>query len=497
MASRGKRDLNDVAVREFIKSYGRKYGLQDSDIGYYTDDSLGDTGMMVTIGGIPVGVPSYLEDGVSYMNQDLLQAAIDKAAEQLGLQNQYETPEYNIPEYQAPEHYQDPEPYQAPEPYKAPEAPTAYTSPYADKIDALLAEIMSPASFSYSADTDPAFQAYKAAYNREGDRAMKNAIAESSGITGGRLNTWAVSAAQQAQDYWNSRIMDVIPQLYEAAYSKYRDSLNDKRTNLGLLSQLDNTQYGRYRDTVADYQDARNFGYAQYLDERNFGRQNYEIDRAFDRANYETDRAFDRSNYEADRAFNRNIYESDRAYDRGVFESDQARKTEAARYKRADLESDRAFAASEEQRALDNAYRTDRAARADYETDRAFNYQVTRDQVMDEQWMKQFNAQEQQRIITNALNERQISSQEANYLLNKTELELKKEQTEWEKEQKEKQAVFDTIGPLYKGMMSADDPKQWLIDNADWLTAEELKILSSYLPKEDDEITKIIKEKLK
>lgn len=87
------------------------------------------------------------------------------------------------------------------------------------------------------------------------------------------------------------------------------------------------------------------------------------------------------TDYENNRNYNRGVFESDRNYNRGVLESD-----------------------------------------------RAFNYQASRDQVLDEQWLKQFDANEQQRIIENALQSRQISVSEANAALNRAQFNYQKEQ---------------------------------------------------------------------
>jgi hypothetical protein len=80
--------------------------------------------------------------------------------------------------------------------------------------------------------------------------------------------------------------------------------------------------------------------------------------------------------YNQDRSFDRSVFESDRSFDRSIFESD-----------------------------------------------RAVDYQITRDRVLDNQWMQQFNVQEKQRIIDNAFTQQQITLQEKNYLLNKYQAE--------------------------------------------------------------------------
>ena len=53
----------------------------------------------------------------------------------------------------------------------------------------------------------------------------------------------------------------------------------------------------------------------------------------------------------------------------------------------------------------------------------------------------------------------------------------------------------DTIPALYNEMMKSEDPRQWLIENAPYLTSEELKVLEGYLP--DDDTAKLIDEILK
>lgn len=75
-------------------------------------------------------------------------------------------------------------------------------------------------SFQYDPETDPRFAAYKKAYLREGDRAAENALAKASVLTGGVPSTAAITASQQAGDYYAAKLADIIPELYADAYSK-------------------------------------------------------------------------------------------------------------------------------------------------------------------------------------------------------------------------------------------------------------------------------------
>jgi hypothetical protein len=269
-----------------------------------------------------------------------------------------------------------------------------------------------------------------------------------------------------------------MPELMQMAYGMYRDKLNNNAQNLGMLQDLENTSYGRSRDAVSDWRDQRDFGYNSFINDRDFNRNNFESDRAYDRGVMESDRAYGRNVLESDRNYDRSNLESDRNFDRGVLESDR-------NFDRGVLESDRNF---------------DRGV---LESDRNFDYQVSRDQVMDEQWLKQFTADEQQRIVSNALQSRQISNSEANTLLNREQFDWEKnpenpdyqyKQTQAKKATKdlEKADPENTIGALYQGMMQAQDPSQWLIENADWLTNDELKALAGYIPNQSDDLQRLI-----
>lgn len=145
------------------------------------------------------------------------------------------------------------------------------------RIDKILNQILNRDDFSYDAENDPLYQQYAAMYQREGDRAMRNTLAEAASNAGG-MNTYAITAAQQAANYYNSQLNDRIPELYQLAYEMY---LNDKASmvqDLGLLQDMDATQYARYRDTMADYKDDRNFAYGMYQDAINQGNYQTEFD---------------------------------------------------------------------------------------------------------------------------------------------------------------------------------------------------------------------------
>ena len=60
------------------------------------------------------------------------------------------------------------------------------------------------------------------------------------------MNTYAVTAAQQAGDYYNARLMEQIPELAQLAYEMY---LEDYERDLDRLDRLQGRECGIHRQT--------------------------------------------------------------------------------------------------------------------------------------------------------------------------------------------------------------------------------------------------------
>lgn len=136
---------------------------------------------------------------------------------------------------------------------------------YAGISEELFNKILSREDFSYDPSNDPLYGYYQDMYRREGDRAMQNTLAEVASGAGG-MNSWAVTAAQQAQNNYNAQLGDKIPELYQLAYQMY---LNDKASmveDLGLANQMSDKQYNRYMDQMNLWRNDRDFSYGMYRD---------------------------------------------------------------------------------------------------------------------------------------------------------------------------------------------------------------------------------------
>lgn len=166
------------------------------------------------------------------------------------------------------------------------EQPT-YTGKYDPEIEALLNEILTREDFSYNAENDPLYAQFKTMYNREGDRAMRETLAEAAAGAGG-MNTYAIAAAQQARNYYASQLNDRIPELYQLAYEMYLQDKESKVEDLGILTGMDDRQYDRFRDTMNDWRADKDFAYGAFTDAVNQGNweTSFNYNKAVDDRNY-------------------------------------------------------------------------------------------------------------------------------------------------------------------------------------------------------------------
>lgn len=134
-----------------------------------------------------------------------------------------------------------------------------YQSKYGTQIDSVLNKIVNRQPFSYDFNADPLYQNYKDQYTKLGNEASMNAVANASALTGGYGNSYAATAGAQANQQYLTQLNQVIPELYNAAMSKYQMEGDDLKDQYGLLGNAEDREYGRYRDTVNDYNNMLNY----------------------------------------------------------------------------------------------------------------------------------------------------------------------------------------------------------------------------------------------
>ena len=115
-----------------------------------------------------------------------------------------------------------------------------------------MAQLASRPEFSYNPTDDPSYAAYSEHYRNAGDQAREDVLAQAAAMVGGQPSSYAVAAAEQAQNEYNAKMSDMIPQLREAAYAMYADEGNNMRNDLSLLMALDEAEYNRHQNDYAN-----------------------------------------------------------------------------------------------------------------------------------------------------------------------------------------------------------------------------------------------------
>lgn len=156
-------------------------------------------------------------------------------------------------------------------------------------LDSATDKVVNRQEWSYNPDTDPYWQAAKKQYLREGNRAMQDTMGTYAGMTGGMPSTAAISAASQANNYYNSQLTDKLGEYMDQDYQRYIDSVGLDFDTLSALKSLRDTER-------ADYDTDRNYGYSQWTD--NLAYRDEREQAAYDRKWNEDARTYERDKYE-------------------------------------------------------------------------------------------------------------------------------------------------------------------------------------------------------
>lgn len=166
--------------------------------------------------------------------------------------------------------------------------PGAYQSQYQAQIDALLNQIMNREKFSYDFNADPLYQQLSQRYQQQGKLAMMDTMGQAAALTGGYGSSYAQTAGQQAYQGYLQQMNDVIPELWDAAYTRYQNDAALQAQNLALLQSAEESAYGRYQDSLNDY-----YNQLGYLADRADSMSEQEYNRYLnDLAAWQDDRAY-------------------------------------------------------------------------------------------------------------------------------------------------------------------------------------------------------------
>lgn len=182
------------------------------------------------------------------------------------------------------------------DPGAAPVAPVVdpYQSVYSEEITKLADSIANRDPFQYNQNSDPAFKAYAEQYTRLGERSAQDVVGQGAALTGGVASSYAISAAGQAKSNYDQQLMNIVPALMEAAYSKYKGEFDMDNQALGSIQGVEDSNFGKYRDNRDFTQGQYETQLGQFNQDRGYGLDLYngEMDQ------YNSDRGFEYQQYQ-------------------------------------------------------------------------------------------------------------------------------------------------------------------------------------------------------
>lgn len=131
----------------------------------------------------------------------------------------------------------------------------SYAGTYDKQLEDIYNKIVNRKDFSYDVNEDALYQQYKDQYTTLGKQAMQDTLGQAAALTGGYDSTYAQGAAQQQYDAYLQRLGDVVPDLYDKAYDRYRQEGTDMMQQYQMLGGLRDTEYSRYQDEYNRYMD--------------------------------------------------------------------------------------------------------------------------------------------------------------------------------------------------------------------------------------------------
>ena len=127
-----------------------------------------------------------------------------------------------------------------------------FSSSYDDQITELYNKIVSREAFKYDPMSDSLYGQYREQYAQMGRMAMQDSMGKAAALTGGYGNSYAQKVGQQEYDEYLQKLGEVMPELYAAAYQRYKDQGEALESQYQRLTKLERDEYDRYRDQVED-----------------------------------------------------------------------------------------------------------------------------------------------------------------------------------------------------------------------------------------------------
>lgn len=133
-----------------------------------------------------------------------------------------------------------------------------YTPQYDTQINELFNKLLNRESFSYDAETDPLYKLYREQYINQGRLAMQDTMGQAAALTGGYGSSYSQAVGQQQYDAYLQKLNDVVPELYQLAYSRYQDEGDELKDQYNMYMAKDAQDYDRAQINYAQLQSQMN-----------------------------------------------------------------------------------------------------------------------------------------------------------------------------------------------------------------------------------------------
>ena len=148
----------------------------------------------------------------------------------------------------------------------------SYSSNAGQQQSALYQQIAERGPFQYDPGKDPLYQVARDRYVQQGRMAMKDSMGQAAALTGGYGSSYGQAVGQQTYDKNLQGLADMIPELYQAAYSRYQDEGDRLQRQYQMLGEQEARDYSRYRDQMGDWQYER--AWQQEKEDADYARRN-------------------------------------------------------------------------------------------------------------------------------------------------------------------------------------------------------------------------------
>ena len=147
----------------------------------------------------------------------------------------------------------------------------SFSGSYDDEIGRLYDRIINREGFRYDMNSDPLYMSYRDRYAREGRLAMKNTMGQAAALTGGYGSSYSQAVGQEQYGAYLEKLGNVMPQLYSAAYSRYKSEGDALSEQYAMAVKRGESEYNRYRDRLSDAKAQQELGYK--LEQQEYERQ--------------------------------------------------------------------------------------------------------------------------------------------------------------------------------------------------------------------------------